>query len=66
MPEQPTSRHQKLTILVMTSQSAEAKSQAYTELTLDGASIEDLALDFTLPGYAEIPLKVSGKIGIEL
>jgi hypothetical protein len=27
-------------------------------LTLDGATIDDLALDFTLPGYEDVPLKV--------
>ena len=32
---------------------------ALADLTLDGASVEDLALDFVLPGYANIELKVS-------
>ena len=40
-------------------QTSDARSRAYAELSLDGASIDDLALDFTLPGYADIPLKVS-------
>jgi hypothetical protein len=42
-------------------QGAAARSQAYQGLNLDGASIDDLALDFTLPGYADVPLKVSFK-----
>lgn len=32
-------------------------------LTLDGVAIEDLCLDFTLPGYEDIPLKVCGREG---
>ncbi|KAH8087913.1 hypothetical protein HD553DRAFT_269487 [Filobasidium floriforme] len=39
---------------------AAARSQAYEGLNLDGASIDDLALDFTLPGYADVPLKENG------
>lgn len=31
------------------------------QLTLDGVSIEDLNLDFTLPGYSNIELKKGGK-----
>ena len=27
---------------------------------MDGAAIDDLALDFTLPGFEDVPLKVSG------
>lgn len=42
-------------------QGAAARSQAYEGLNLDGASIDDLALDFTLPGYADVPLKVRSK-----
>jgi E3 ubiquitin-protein ligase TRIP12 len=32
-----------------------------TQLTLDGCSIDQLGLDFTLPGYPHIELKKGGK-----
>jgi len=41
-------------------QSSSAKVEAYGDLKLDGAAIDDLALDFTLPGFEDVPLKVSG------
>ena len=32
-----------------------------TELTMDGCPVEDLGLDFTLPGYPNIELRKGGK-----
>ena len=34
---------------------------ALDNLTMDGCSVEDLALDFVLPGYPHIELKKGGK-----
>ncbi|KIW63263.1 hypothetical protein, variant [Phialophora macrospora] len=42
------------------SMSAEEKAQAIENLTIHGAKVEDLALDFTLPGYPEIELIPDG------
>eukprot|EP00050_Salpingoeca_kvevrii_P009459 m.3111 g.3111 ORF g.3111 m.3111 type:complete len:1732 (-) comp2265_c0_seq1:248-5443(-) len=36
------------------------KAAAVAELTLDGARIEDLCLDFTVPGYAGVEIKPDG------
>lgn len=38
----------------------EERATACKELTLDGASVEDLALDFTVPGFPDVPLKHNG------
>jgi E3 ubiquitin-protein ligase TRIP12 len=40
--------------------SAEEKAQALGELTIKGARLEDLMLDFTLPGYPSIELAENG------
>ena len=40
---------------------------ALDSLTMDGSSVEDLDLDFTLPGYPHIELKKGGKdIGVTI
>lgn len=44
-----------------TSLTPESLQLAIENLTLDGASVEDLGLDFILPGYPNIELKVSGR-----
>ena len=41
-------------------QTAESCSLALNNLTLDGCSIDDLHLDFILPGYPNIELKKGG------
>ena len=33
------------------------RSEAIDKITLDGCPVEDLGLDFTLPGYPNIELK---------
>ncbi|KAG8770191.1 Ubiquitin fusion degradation protein 4 [Ceratobasidium sp. 428] len=43
-----------------TSMSQEEKAAAYSDLTIHGAHLEDLALDFTVPGY-DIELMPGGK-----
>ncbi|KAG8692329.1 Ubiquitin fusion degradation protein 4, partial [Ceratobasidium sp. 395] len=43
-----------------TSMSQEEKAAAYSDLTIHGAHLEDLALDFTVPGY-DIELVPGGK-----
>ena len=42
-------------------QTAESRCLALNSLTMDGCSIEDLSLDFVLPGYPHIELKKGGK-----
>ena len=42
-------------------QTEESRRLALSSLSVDGCSIEDLDLDFTLPGYANIELKKGGK-----
>ena len=42
-------------------QTAESRALALNSLTIDGCSIDDLALDFVLPGYSHIELKKGGK-----
>ena len=42
-------------------QTEESRRLALDNLTMDGCSIEDLDLDFTLPGYQNIELKKGGK-----
>ncbi|XP_065214939.1 E3 ubiquitin-protein ligase TRIP12 isoform X3 [Planococcus citri] len=39
----------------------EQQDTKINQLTLDGCPIEDLSLDFTLPGYSHIELKKNGK-----
>ncbi|XP_072111160.1 E3 ubiquitin-protein ligase TRIP12 isoform X3 [Mobula birostris] len=43
------------------SQSKECLQQALESLNMNGCSVEDLGLDFTLPGYANVELKKGGK-----
>ena len=42
-------------------QTPESLQLALESLSLDGCSVEDLGLDFTLPGYGHIELKKGGK-----
>ncbi|XP_071085244.1 E3 ubiquitin-protein ligase TRIP12-like isoform X2 [Haliotis cracherodii] len=53
--------HQKKRILSDKSHTEESRQLALDSLTLDGCSIEDLDLTFTLPGYTTIELKKGGK-----
>ena len=43
------------------SHTPESRRLALDSLTMDGCSVEDLGLDFTLPGYANIELRKGGK-----
>ncbi|XP_078102554.1 E3 ubiquitin-protein ligase TRIP12 isoform X7 [Sander vitreus] len=43
------------------SQTRETLQQALESLNMNGCSVEDLGLDFTLPGYPNIELKKGGK-----
>ena len=42
-------------------QTPESRRLAFDSLTMDGCAVEDLDLDFVLPGYANIELKKGGK-----
>lgn len=42
-------------------QTPESRQLALDNLTVDGCTIDDLALDFVLPGYPNIELKKGGK-----
>ena len=42
-------------------QTADSRRLAIDSLTLDGCSVEDLDLDFVLPGYPNMELKKGGK-----
>lgn len=42
-------------------QTAESRQLMLDCLTVDGCPIDDLELDFVLPGYADIELKKGGK-----
>ncbi|KAK7602929.1 hypothetical protein V9T40_006903 [Parthenolecanium corni] len=44
-----------------TTLTSEEKIEKINQLTLDGCPIEDLSLDFTLPGYPHIELRKGGK-----
>lgn len=52
---------QKQRILADKSHTEESRQLALDSLSMDGCSIEDLDLDFTLPGYVHIELKKGGK-----
>lgn len=52
---------QKQRILADKSHTEESRRLALDNLTIDGCSIEDLELDFTLPGYPNIELKKGGR-----
>ncbi|MEQ2194821.1 Ubiquitin-protein ligase [Xenoophorus captivus] len=43
------------------SQTRETLQQALESLNMNGCSVEDLGLDFTLPGFPNIELKKGGK-----
>lgn len=47
--------------MLTTLQTAESMRLAIDSLAMDGCSIEDLDLDFVLPGYPNIELKKGGK-----
>lgn len=42
-------------------QTSESKQLSLDLLTIDGCSVEDLGLDFVLPGYPDMELKRGGK-----
>lgn len=42
-------------------QTRETLQQALESLNMNGCSVEDLGLDFTLPGFPNIELKKGGK-----
>ena len=48
-------------VLLCWFQTAESRCLALNSLTMDGCTIEDLSLDFVLPGYPHIELKKGGK-----
>lgn len=50
--------HNPSSILVQT---RETLQQALESLNMNGCSVEDLGLDFTLPGFPNIELKKGGK-----
>ncbi|KAJ3236325.1 Ubiquitin fusion degradation protein 4 [Chytriomyces hyalinus] len=50
----------KLEIELNTDLSASARSLAISKVTIKNASIDDLSLDFTLPGYSDVEIKSSG------
>lgn len=52
---------QKHRILADKSHTEESRQLALESLSMDGCSIEDLDIDFTLPGYSHIELKKGGK-----
>ncbi|KAK3095400.1 hypothetical protein FSP39_014206 [Pinctada imbricata] len=52
---------QKQRILADKSHTEESRQLALDSLTMDGSNIEDLDLDFTLPGHPNIELKKNGK-----
>ncbi|KAK2151054.1 hypothetical protein LSH36_377g01015 [Paralvinella palmiformis] len=52
---------QKKKIETDTSHTAESRQLALDNLTMDGCSVEDLGLDFVLPGYPHIELKKGGR-----
>lgn len=53
--------HQKQRILTDKSHTDESRQLALESLTMDGCSIEDLDINFTLPGYSNIELKKGGQ-----
>lgn len=48
-------------MLVCVLQTRENLQQALESLNMNGCSVEDLGLDFTLPGFPNIELKKGGK-----
>lgn len=52
---------QKKKIEADTSHTAESRQLALDNLTMDGCSVEDLGLDFVLPGHQHIELKKGGR-----
>lgn len=46
---------------VCVQQTRETLQQALESLNMNGCSVEDLGLDFTLPGFPNIELKKGGK-----
>lgn len=50
--------------LLVRFQSAASLQDAIENLTMDGSSVEDLGLDFTLPGYPSIELKKGAKMNL--
>ena len=42
-------------------QTCESRRLALDSLTMDGCSVDDLSLDFILPGYPNIELRKGGK-----
>lgn len=48
-------------MFVCVCQTRETLQQALESLNMNGCSVEDLGLDFTLPGFPNIELKKGGK-----
>ena len=48
-------------VLFWAHQTRETLQQALESLNMNGCSVEDLGLDFTLPGFPNIELKKGGK-----
>ena len=49
------------TIFSLRALSAAEKQDQIAQLTMDGCPVEDLGLDFTLPGYPNIELRKGGR-----
>ena len=47
--------------LIFRALSAAEKQDQISQLTMDGCPVEDLGLDFTLPGYPNIELRKGGR-----
>lgn len=50
-----------MTCVCVRPQTRETLQQALESLNINGCSVEDLGLDFTLPGFPNIELKKGGK-----
>lgn len=48
-------------LMLVCMQTAESRQLALDNLTMDGCSVQDLGLDFVLPGYPQVELKKGGK-----
>uniref|UniRef100_A0A1B6I391 E3 ubiquitin-protein ligase n=1 Tax=Homalodisca liturata TaxID=320908 RepID=A0A1B6I391_9HEMI len=53
--------HRKQTLIANQNLTIEQRNKQLEDLGLDGCSIEDLGLDFTLPGYPAIEMRRGGK-----
>lgn len=48
-------------LVLVCMQTADSRQLALDNLTMDGCSVQDLGLDFVLPGYPQVELKKGGK-----